>query len=81
MGNIPPLIPRKTNSNIWRHAQAGLVLSVTILLCIYVGLMVDKRWSISPWGVLVGAVVGFGAGLYNFLKEFLNNDETPGQKS
>ena len=56
--------------NIWRHLLAGTTLALTILLFIYIGMRADRRWNMSPWGVCVGAVVGIGIGLYNFLREF-----------
>lgn len=66
-------------SNLWRHLYSGTSLAITILLCTFLGIWVDRRWGISPWGTVVGAAVGIGAGLFNFIREF-TNDSTSSSK-
>jgi F0F1-type ATP synthase assembly protein I len=43
-------------------ATAGLAL---------VGYWVDSRFGTSPWGTLVGVIVGLGGGLYNLIRQSL----------
>jgi len=44
--------------------QAGLLTSIPFVLLVgpalgyYLGLKLDQRWSFSPWGMLVGIVLG-----------------------
>ena len=52
----------------------GTQLAVSVLLCIYIGARLDRRWGTSPWGLLAGGVVGVGVGLYGFLAPFLRRD-------
>lgn len=66
--------------NLWRHVYAGTTLALTILGCIYVGYRVDRHWQTRPWGILVGAFFGIGVGLYNFLREFLNDETAANQR-
>lgn len=66
--------------NIWRHLYAGTSLAVTILLCTFVGIWVDRHWALKPWGTVLGAFVGIGAGLYNFLREFSNESQDPNRR-
>jgi F0F1-type ATP synthase assembly protein I len=56
--------------SVWRHLYAGTALALTILVGTFVGLWADRHWGIRPWGAVIGAFVGIGAGLYNFFKEF-----------
>ncbi len=68
---------RNTQSNVWQHLYAGTTLAVTILVCVFVGIWADKKWDCKPWGTLIGATVGIGVGLYNFLQEFLSDEPPP----
>jgi len=71
MSASPSSFPPGGN-NIWRHFYAGTSLALTILLFTFAGIWVDRRWGVNPWGAVVGAFVGIGAGLYNFIREFAN---------
>jgi hypothetical protein len=43
----------------------GTSLAVTVLLCLWGGHWVDRRFHVAPVGFLVGAVIGLvGAGLH-----------------
>ena len=69
MTDSPPT-PNPSGRNVWSHLYAGTSLAVTILAFTYAGIRVDRHWNVTPWGTLVGAFIGIGAGLYNFIKEF-----------
>jgi F0F1-type ATP synthase assembly protein I len=60
----------QSSPNIWRHLYAGTSLAITILLCTFAGVWLDRHWNGKPWGTVVGAFIGIGAGLYNFIREF-----------
>ncbi|MBI4396829.1 MAG: AtpZ/AtpI family protein [Elusimicrobia bacterium] len=51
-------------------------MALSVLLGLYVGYRLDKRWNLSPWMTLLGAALGFGLGLYNFLRPYLANDRS-----
>jgi len=68
--SVSPSSPPPSGSNIWRHVYAGTSLALTILLFTFGGIWVDRRFGTKPWGTLVGAFAGIGAGLYNFIREF-----------
>lgn len=57
-----------------RNLGAGMQLAASVLLCLGVGYWADRKFASLPWGTLAGAVLGFGAGLYSFLKQFKNDD-------
>jgi len=67
--------------NIWRHLYAGTSLAITILLCTFSGVWVDRHWHWSPWGTIGGAFIGIAAGLYNFIREFSNESDDTSQRS
>lgn len=70
--SVQPSSPPPGSQSIWRHLYAGTSLALTILLFTYVGIRVDRQWGLTPWGTLIGAFTGIGAGLYNFIREFTN---------
>lgn len=47
--------------------QAGLLTSIPFVLLVgpalgyYLGLKLDQRWPVSPWGMFVGIVLGLFA--------------------
>jgi F0F1-type ATP synthase assembly protein I len=55
-------------------AYSGTQLAVSVLLGLYIGYRLDKRWGMSPWLMLAGAAVGLGLGLYSFLKPFFSRN-------
>lgn len=61
---------RMLNPSPWRHVFAGTVFAVTLMLGAFGGLWLDRRFGLSPWGTILGASVGFAAGIYNLVREF-----------
>ena len=57
----------------WSYVHGGTQLAISVLLGFCVGFYLDHRWHFSPWGALAGAALGLAAGLYNFLKPFLDH--------
>ncbi len=51
-----------------RLGGLGVQFTVAILLFLYLGNWADKRFGSSPWGILGGLCVGFGAGLYLIMR-------------
>ena len=41
---------------------------MTIFLFTFAGIWLDRHWGWKPWGTFVGAFMGIGAGLYNFIQ-------------
>ncbi len=55
----------------WANAMSvGWELSSFTLLGLAAGWWFDKRFRSSPWGVLVGALVGIVSGLYRLIRTF-----------
>jgi F0F1-type ATP synthase assembly protein I len=59
----------------WSLAAGGTQLAVSVLLGVYLGYRLDRKWGTSPWLLVAGAALGLGLGLYAFLKPFLTKDD------
>jgi F0F1-type ATP synthase assembly protein I len=64
-------MPKQDESNWGRLAAVGLEVAVGVCLGAAVGTWVDRRNKTDPWGLVIGAGVGFAAGIYLLLKETL----------
>lgn len=60
-------MPDASGTNLWRYFGLGLELAVAALVLALVGWWIDSRWGTAPWGVLVGAALGFAVGMYRFI--------------
>jgi len=54
-----------------RLARLGGELAAGLLAFVLIGLWVDHHWQTSPWGVLVGSILGLIGGMYNLVKQAL----------
>ena len=75
-----------------RHSGIGLELAGATAGLALLGYWIDGRFGTSPWGILVGVVIGLVGGLYNLVRESLEavregkaedtlaNDEASGSK-
>lgn len=65
-------MPEKTPSKIsaWQYASEGTQLAVTLLIGVFAGYKFDQHKGTQPWGLLIGAALGLGLGLYGFLRQF-----------
>ncbi len=59
------------DANWGRYLGLGLEVAVGTALGAVVGIWLDRRFDWSPWGVMVGSLVGLTAGMYLLLKEAL----------
>jgi len=54
-----------------RYSGVGLELAGATAGLALVGYWIDGRFGTSPWGILVGVIIGIVGGLYNLVKESL----------
>ena len=62
---------RQRTSAIWndtKYASVGLEFGVSIALCCWAGRWAQERWDFAPWGVFIGVILGFTAGLRRLIK-------------
>lgn len=47
----------------------GSQVLVGVAMGLGIGLWLDKRYGWSPWGVIIGTLVGLAAGMYSMIHE------------
>lgn len=50
------------------YLNIGYTLVFSILIFTYIGQYLDKRWDVTPWMTLAGALCGITVGFYHFFK-------------
>jgi ATP synthase protein I len=46
----------------------GTSFAASVLLGVGLGYWLDRRWGTTPWLLLLGSMLGIGAGFYQFYK-------------
>jgi len=69
-------MPKEDDSNWGKMASVGLEVAVGVGLGLAVGYWIDRKFKTDPWGMLIGAAIGFAAGMYMLFKDVtrLNKD-------
>ena len=64
------------NKKIYLSLSAlGIEMGLSLAICFFLGLWVDKSWLTAPWGVLSGGILGLITGLrlaYQKIKKIKN---------
>jgi F0F1-type ATP synthase assembly protein I len=56
----------------------GFQFAAVILLAVLAGQWADRRFGSDPWGVLIGAFLGFGAGFFSIYRTVTAQDRKQG---
>ncbi len=62
--------PRHKNES-FRHVGLGIEFAATLVGGCLAGVWVDRHHATAPWGVVIGATIGFAGGFYKFLRSSL----------
>lgn len=54
-----------------QYLGLGLEIMMGVVLGLAVGWWLDSKFGWSPWGVLVGTMLGLASGMYMMLKQTL----------
>lgn len=60
-----------------KTSAVGLEFGLSIGLCMLIGYWIDKKFSMYPWGLIIGVIIGFTAGvkrLWVFSKSYLKKN-------
>ena len=60
-------------SDIGNYLGLGLQLAVTVIVMVFLGIWLDKKFDTNPWLTIICSLLGISAGLYNFIKTVLKS--------
>ena len=52
----------------------GLQMMMGVLLGVLIGWWLDRRYGWSPWGTLIGSMLGLAGGMYLLIKETMTGN-------
>ncbi|HVT89004.1 MAG TPA: AtpZ/AtpI family protein [Tepidisphaeraceae bacterium] len=62
-------MPDENDSNWGKFLGIGLEIAVGVGIGAVVGWWLDKRLAWTPWGLIVGTMIGLAGGMYLAIKE------------
>ena len=60
---------KEDDQNYGRLLALGLEMAVGVLVGLFVGRWLDRKYDWTPWGTLIGAMLGVAAGMYLLIKD------------
>lgn len=66
----------KTSKLVFAYSTIGLQLAATILIFVYGGYWLDRRFNAEPWFLLLGTAIGLFAGFFNLFRELKGIDQS-----
>ncbi len=66
---------KSTAKQVFQYSSIGLQLAITLLIFVYGGYKLDSHYHTEPLFVVIGLVLGMGAGFYNLYKELSGIDK------
>jgi ATP synthase protein I len=57
--------------NWGKYLTSGVEVAVGVALGTVVGMYADRKFGSSPWGLLIGLLLGCAGGMYLLIKEAL----------
>jgi len=62
-------MPEKDQPNWGHFLGLGLQVAIGVALGLWIGGWLDRKFNWSPWGTLLGIMLGAAGGLYLLVKE------------
>lgn len=66
---------RRASRAAAKYAGIGLQFAASVVLFLYLGQWLDRRFGTGPWGVLVGVLVGASAAFYSMYRKLMTDLE------
>ena len=76
--HAPPPAPRRepaAGSSVGRYLGLGLQFAVAILLSVYLGQWLDRRFGTAPWLLLASVLLGAGGSFYGIYRRLMRDVE------
>ncbi len=54
-------MPLRNLATYGEYIALGTHIAASMIVPVVIGIYVDKKWNLSPWGVIIGALLGFGS--------------------
>jgi F0F1-type ATP synthase assembly protein I len=71
-GGTPPRNgPPDEGFSVSEFAGVGIQFAVSILLFLYVGQWLDRRFGTAPWLLIIGVFLGAGASFYSMYRKLM----------
>ncbi len=64
-----------------QYSTLGFEFVSAVILFLVIGYFADKYFDTKPIGILIGAIVGVGMGLYSFIRNAMKIDKKLSDKS
>jgi ATP synthase protein I len=64
---------RSTGAQTGVYLGLGLQFAFAILLFVYLGQWLDRRFGTAPWLLLIGVFVGAGGGFYSIYRKLMTD--------
>ncbi len=52
-------MPVKNLAKYGQYIALGAHIAASMIVPVVIGIYIDNRWDITPWGVIIGALAGF----------------------
>ena len=72
---LPSDEERRERSTIAKFAGVGLQFAVTLLICLWLGTWLDRKFGTAPVFLDVGVFLGAGAAFYSMYRQLMANLE------
>jgi F0F1-type ATP synthase assembly protein I len=63
------MVAKDDDANWGQYVGYGFQICAGVVLGVLVGNWLDKRFHWTPWGVLVGSVLGLSSGMYLLIRD------------
>ncbi len=70
----------KTMKQLGEYSSLGIQMVVIIAIFGGIGWWIDSRFSLKPWGMLIGCLFGAGGGMYFFIRAILRANLEAGEE-
>jgi len=62
---------RRQGPSLWRYSGIGFELIGAVGALSLFGYWIDRHFGTTPWGLIIGALIGIIGGLWNLIREAL----------